>query len=64
MDHLARCAFVQAQAACLLAHLAAMQAENESRKVQGLSPAYGEKEFLALQDTYLVGHNAVIEYLR
>jgi hypothetical protein len=34
----------------LQAEVIGMQAENETRKAQGHSPAYGEKEFNALRD--------------
>lgn len=64
MDPQARAAFVIAQAACAQAEIAAMQAENTEREQRGLSPAYGYGQFMAVQDRYLIGHNAVIEYLR
>ncbi|MCB1466598.1 MAG: hypothetical protein KDK08_05500 [Rhizobiaceae bacterium] len=64
MDHAARVTFIQAQVACMMAELEAMKAENRVREIQGLSPTYGEQQFLALQEKYLVSHNAVIEYLR
>ena len=64
MDNQARCAFVIAQAACANAEIAAMQAENDLRLSRGETPAYDETAFMQVQNTYLIGHNAVIEYLR
>lgn len=59
-----RAAFIQAQAACAMAEIAGMQAENQHRLSLGHSIAYGHDAFMAVQDSYLIGHNAVIEYLR
>jgi hypothetical protein len=64
MDHAARVAFVMAQTVCAQAELAAMHAANLARAEQGHSPAYGEDAFRAVPDQFLIGHNAVIEYLR
>lgn len=64
MDHQSRVAFVQAQVACMLAELAAMQADNQIDLSQGLRPQWVHKDFMDLQNKYLVGHNAVIDYLR
>lgn len=60
----ARCAFVNAQAACVVAMTAAMQAQNALLASQGLPPVYAETDFTAMLDSHHVGHNAVIEYLR
>lgn len=60
MDTIARAAFVIAQAACMHAELAAMQAANRANPAQ---PPYKERDFLDLPNKYLVGHNAVIEYM-
>lgn len=59
MDMNARAAFVVAQAACMNAELEAMKAENLIRP-----NAFSPSDFRALPDQFLVGHNAVIEYLR
>lgn len=64
MDINERCAFVIAQAACANAEIAAMQAENQQRVLQGYSIAYNERAFMDVQNKYLIEHNAVIEYLR
>jgi hypothetical protein len=58
MDIEARCAFVMAQAACVIATTAAMQAENAVKP-----GTYTEKDFMAMLDSHTVGHNAVITYL-
>ena len=60
----ARAAFIQAQAACAMAEIAAMQAANQHRLSLGHSIAYDEDAFMAVQNRYLIGHNEVIEYLR
>ena len=64
MDLASRVAFVHAQVVCAQAELLAMQAANAARLEQGHSPAYDEEAFRAVPDQFLVGHNAVIEYLR
>lgn len=66
MDHAARCAFVYAQAACAMAEIAAMQAQNTSVTAQTgvANPVFGFSDFLEIQNKYLIGHNSVIEYLR
>lgn len=64
MDIQARAAFVIAQAACANAEIAAMQAENQHRAAIGASPAYTEEHFRAVPDSYQIGWNSVIEYLR
>ena len=53
-------AYVHAQVACAMAELFSMLAANTERQMQGLSPAYDEGAFMALQEKYCVGHNAVI----
>lgn len=63
MDHQARCAFVNAQAACALAEIAAMQAQNAALLLVGDPPRYKYEDFMAMQNAYLISHNAVIEYL-
>ena len=59
-----RVAFINAQTACALAEIAAMQAENTQRAIEGYSPAYNYDAFMQVQNTYLISWNAVIEYLR
>jgi hypothetical protein len=64
MDQSARAAFVNAQAACALAEIAAMQAANQSRVADGQGVMFQHGDFMAVQEKYLIGHNAVIQYLR
>lgn len=54
-------AFVSAQTAQMLVELEAMKAENEARRRQDKSDAYGEDEFLALRDRYpACSHNGAM----
>ena len=64
MNHEARCAFVHAQVACAMAEIAAMQAHNQMNLAHNQNALYTYSDFMAVQDKYCVGHNAVIEYLR
>lgn len=64
MDQTARIAFVIAQAACAQAEAAAMTAANQADAYAGRPPSYGFLSFMDLQNKYLIGHNAVIEYMR
>jgi len=56
--------FVQSQIACAIIELESMKAANAERERRGESQAYPEESFIALLDRYMIGHNAVIEYLR
>ena len=64
MDHAARCAFIYAQVACAMAETAAMQASNQIAAQRDLPVQWNYSDFMAVQDKYCIGHNAVIEYLR
>jgi hypothetical protein len=64
MNNEARCAFVQAQVACAMAEIAAMQARNQQLADEGVGPHFTYDHFMEVQNKYLIGHNAVIEYLR
>lgn len=64
MNHASRVAFVHAQCVCAMAEMEAMKAANRAREEQGHSHAYGEEAFRAIQNEFMIGHNAVIEYLR
>ena len=64
MNEEARAAFIVAQAACANARIAGMVAENQHRLSLGQSIAYDEAAFTAIETEYMIGHNAVIEYLR
>lgn len=63
MDREQRMAYINAQVACAMIELAAMQALNAERLANGHTIAYDEAAFLALQDKYCISHNAVIGYL-
>jgi hypothetical protein len=52
-----KAAFVNAQTACALAEIAAMQAANSQFPQD---QPYDEKAFLAVPDKYVIGHNAVV----
>lgn len=45
------------EAVAALIELEAMKAENSARQYDGMSPAYGEKEFMDLMDRYSLGLN-------
>lgn len=65
MDQEARCAYIIAQAACANAEIAAMQAENQRMATTPGSkePVFTHDDFMAIQDKYMISHNAVIGYL-
>lgn len=58
-----RAAFINAQSACAIAEIQGMVAENQKRLALGYSIAYDMDAFMAVQDKYMIGHNAVIAYL-
>lgn len=64
MDHLARIAFIQSQVACAMAEIEAMKAANQACEYRGESQDYTEQDFRNIESKYMIGHNAVIEYLR
>lgn len=55
-----KAAFVMAQAACAMARIAAMQAENQHRIYRGEALAYTEQAFMAVIDDTCIGHDEVI----
>ncbi len=55
-------AFIMAQAACAMAEIAGMQAENQQRVHRGESLAYVSKDFDAVIDRNVIGHNAVLSF--
>lgn len=57
-------AYIMAQAACAIAEVAGMQAENQQRAASGLSPAYTEQAFNDVVARNGVHHNAVISFFR
>jgi len=56
-------AYVISQSACAYIRAQAMIAENQLREMQGLAPAYGEDDFMALIDDFCIGHNSVLSYM-
>lgn len=64
MDKTERAAFVIAQAACAMAEIAAMQAHNAADERSGRVPLYHYGDFLAVQEKYTIGHNAVLGWLQ
>ena len=59
-----KAAFLNAAAACLIAEVLGMQAENLVRANSGLSPAYDSEAFFAAIDRSPCNHNAAIQTLR
>ena len=59
-----RAAFINAQAACLMAEVAGMVAENDYRKMRGESVAYTEDAFQAAINNSPCAYNSAIEFLR
>lgn len=57
-------AFVMAQAACAMAEIAGMQAENMQRVHRGESLAYTENDFIAVTHRNCIGHNDVLGMFR
>lgn len=57
-------AFIMAQAACAMAEIAGMQAENQHRLSLGQSIAYGEEAFSGVASRNIIGHNDVISYFQ
>lgn len=59
-----KAAFVMAQAVAALARIESMKAENWMREMKGHTIAYGEAEFANVENEYMIGHNAVINFFR
>ena len=55
-----KAAYVMAMAACAMAEVAGMQAENAHRANGGLGVLYGEDAFGAVLDKYGIHHNTVL----
>jgi len=53
-------AYIISQVACAMSEMFAMQAANLERANKGEGIAYGEEAFLAVQEKYMIGHNAVL----
>ena len=57
-----KAAYIQAQAACAMAEIAGMQAENMQREHRGESMAYVEDDFVEIPNKYGIHTNAVIVF--
>lgn len=57
-------AFIMAKAACAMAEIAGMQAENAHRERNGMSGAYGEEAFEGVIVRNGIGHNDVISFFQ
>lgn len=53
-------AYIISQSVSALAQIEAMKAANVERLAEGKALAYDEAAFFAVQDTYCIGHNAVL----
>ena len=59
-----KAAFIMAQAACAIAEIAGMQAENQHRANNGDSVRYGEEAFQGVTARFVIAHNDVISFFR
>lgn len=59
-----KAAYIQAQAVAAMAEIQMMLAANKVREQCGLSLAYGEEDFAKIEERYVIGHNAVIDFFR
>ena len=57
-----KAAYIQAQAACAMADVAGMQAENMQREHRGEAMAYVEEDFVEIPNKYGIHCNAVITF--
>jgi len=64
MNENGRAAYIVSQAVCAMARIAGMQAENAHRLSCGNGIAYGEDAFAAIESEHIIGHDAVVEFLR
>lgn len=55
-----KAAYIIAQAACAMAEIEGMKAENMQRQQRGESMAYVEDDFIGIPDKYGIHDNAVI----
>ena len=53
-------AYIISQVACAMSEMFSMQAANLERADRGEGVAYGEEAFMAVQEKYCIGHNAVL----
>ena len=64
MNETARAAYILSQAACAMAELAAMKAEDALRHPDDHCGPHTGEEYRSVMDRYGIGHNAVVDYLR
>ena len=57
-------AFIISQSVGAMIEAVGMMTENQQRERGGLTVAYTEKDFEALSRKYLIGHNAVVDFMR
>ncbi len=60
MDEQQQAAYVIGQAVSALIEMESMKVDNERCRRQGVSDAYEEGAFMALQEKYCISHNAVL----
>lgn len=56
-------AYVMSQSICAMIEAMGMQAENQSRAVDGIQHKYSKEDFDALIEKYGIHHNAVHGYI-
>lgn len=59
-----KAAFVNAQVACAMAEIAAMQAHDRWQRAVGTDQFYTEEAYSAVPDKFGIGHNAVITFFQ
>lgn len=64
MNELQRLAFFNAQIVCAQAEIEAMKSANADQLARGFNTVYGEGSFRKVIDTYGLGHNDAITFLR
>ena len=57
-----KAAYIMSQAACVIAEVLGMQAENMQREATGKSMAYTAEDFAGVVDKYGIHHNSVIGF--
>ena len=56
-------AYINSMATCAQIEMESMKAANRERENQGLTLAYGEKDFMGLIEKWGIHHNAVVTHL-
>lgn len=59
-----KAAYVTSQAACAIAEVAGMQAENQARAFGGYPPLYMRQDFTDVINRNLIDHNHVVAFFR